>query len=105
MFLRIDRNHLDQLVSLVEDAEISSSNNIFRSLSESSLSLCINIVSTDGFDINLFHLPKNTTLPPRVHAEGTVLIYKELYGSCVVRSTIKSRDISADDLCRGLIVS
>jgi len=55
--------------------------------------------SSPQYTLKLFHVPAYATLPARTHAEGTVLVYKKLYG----RGNLSSlgpggREIQNDDI-------
>jgi len=94
----VEKEELANVLRELNSSTINPENQVFQSVSGSLLPICISLFSNRDFDITLFHIPANSSLPPRVHSAGTLLMYSCMQGTQAhLKSTLSTgRDIGID---------
>lgn len=94
----IDRNVLLELTNLLNDTSLDNQNSLATYMSNAPISFYTQLLHEEGkYSLTLFHAVGDSKgIPPRRHDPGTILIYKPLYGSGRLKSTIGSRLIQED---------
>lgn len=71
----IDQDLLADVISSLNKTELNEESPLYKSVQGSVIPMKVNLFRHDGVELNLFHIPRNHTLPPRTHTAGTILVY------------------------------
>ena len=88
---------LTSLQSMLERLQLNRSCEMTSFLYNSPLLLYSSLSSSSSYDLSLLHIPPQTSMPPRYHSPGTVVVYKKLYGRGHCRRIIVNREIGRDE--------
>ena len=84
----IDRPSLDRVIQALDRTRLNEDSPILNSLQNSLVPLMVPLFSGtkqshQTVDLNLFYIPRNSSMPARRHAAGTILLYMGVMGGKV----------------------
>ena len=95
----LDGGHLARVVHVMNSTMMDpKSQQVFRRDTMQLLKISLTPGEGRQFTLTFFHVPAYAELPGRTHKEGTVTIYKALYGTGRLDSFIKERKMQSDCL-------